>query len=313
MNLISSLVTAFIFVSSLIGAGFATGKEIGVFFSNSNLFSVALTGVLIGIFSYPFIALGIKSKTDLNTALFKNHLEIGTTIIRMINFIFLGAMLGGAESITYEVLGIRYGSFIMAVVTILIYEFGMNKVKWLSAISVPIILIFFCILFTRQHGKIEGTSNYVSPLIYASLNTANAGIFSTSFSNKNTIKDAPLISFCIGVFTSILIIVAKAIIVGYESNTIPLYSVSLDTNLSIFSVIVILLSILTSCLSSLSLSTGKKELSPYFTCSLALVLSSLGFGQLIKYVYPAIGIIGFALIILAFIRLISTYLKNSKI
>lgn len=312
MKLLKDFVVALNFVSALIGAGLASGKEVVVFLGNANLFSVILCGVLIGIFSYPFIILGIKNNGDILGGILGKYQWIGNLIVKFINFIFLVAMLGGAEAILYQLLGIRYGAFIMAIVTLLLYELGNNFIKSICSITVPLVLVFLLVLYWFKNSKIIGDYFIISPLLYAGMNTTCAGIYAGNYCTRLNSKDASIICIIIAIFISLFLTMVRSIVVGAESQEIPLYSVAKDTNLDIFGAIIIISSILTSCLSSLKLAVKRKGMNAYAVCMLALVLSSIGFGNVIKFVYPFIGIVGLGILIIASIRALPIKLKFCK-
>ena len=312
MKVIKDIIIAFNFISALVGAGLASGKEIVVFMGNANYFSVALCGIMIGCFAFPFILLGIRSEGNTLSVLFKDNQWVGNIIIRIMNFIFLGAMLGGAESLLYEISGIKYGGFIIAIITLICCELGENFTRLLNAFSVPLILIALLVLFHYKHPPINGEISIYKPLLYACMNTSCAGIYASKFCSGLKNKDAFIICSIIAVVLSTLFIIARRLTVGVEDYEIPIYSVSIDTNFRLFGALIILISILTSCISSLKLCSHNSNMSSYSTCFFALIFSFVGFSNIIKYVYPTLGFIGISLLFLTVYRASSPRLKNCK-
>ena len=55
----------FTFVGTMVGAGFASGREVAAFFGETSLFGVVLAGLLTGALSFVFMELGRLSKGDI--------------------------------------------------------------------------------------------------------------------------------------------------------------------------------------------------------------------------------------------------------
>jgi len=312
MRYFKSIVVAFSFISSLVGAGLATGKEVALFLGEANVISVVLCGLAIALFSYPFILLGITGNGDTLNSLFGKNKNWGIAIVKFINFIFLCAMLGGAETLLKEICGFSGGAFFMALLTLISIEFGNNFIKTLNTIVTPLILLALLFLYLKTGNKPTGRISVLLPLLYAGMNTANAGIFAGTLIKDFSQKDAVLVSAIIFVGITLILLIVKTLIVGYESNPIPLYSVSKDTDLPIFSALIIFFAILTSCISSLSLCSKKHTLEPYIICSIALLFSFIGFDRIIKTAYPLLGVLGIMLLITAIYRLILLKLNLQK-
>ena len=312
MRYLKSLIVAFCFISSLVGAGLATGKEVALFLGNASLLSIVVCGLAIALFSYPFILIAIITKGKTLTLLFPTHKTTGSLIIKFMNFIFLSAMLGGAETLLREIWGFYGGSLCMALLTLISIELGNNFIKYLTTLTMPLILIALFVIFLKSPNKPLGEFTIAYPILYAGMNSANAGIFAGSFIKDSSKKDAPIISSIIFVVATLILVVIKSIIIGYEDTSIPLYYVSLDTNLAVFSVIVIFFSILTSCISSLKLCSHPNSTEPYVISIIALFISSFGFDKIVSYTYPLLGAVGIALLALAVYRLILLKLNLRK-
>ena len=312
MIYLKSLVIAFSFISCLVGAGLATGKEVALFLGNANVLSIVLCGLAIGLFSYPFILLAIVSKGNTIPTLFPKNETVGSLIIRFINFVFLSAMLGGAEVLFKEIWGLTGGAFCMAILTLISMELGKNFIKLLTSLSMPLILVSLIILFSKNASKPTGQFNVVYPLLYAGMNSANAGLFAGSLIKDIQKKNAPIISSIIFIVATAILLIVRSLIVGYEDASIPLYYVSIDTNTSVFSAIIIFISVLTSCISSLSLCSTEDSFNPYVICAVALLVSFFGFDEIIKLTYPVLGAVGIGLLAIAVYRLILLKLNLRK-
>ncbi|MGM7720084.1 YkvI family membrane protein [Metabacillus sp. Hm71] len=155
-----SFQVAAVYVGTVVGAGFATGREIVEFFTKYGVFGLA--GILLA--GFLFISLGIKmlvlskrinaeSYQDLMTFLFGR--KFGSFVNLFMLIILLGLtsiMLSGAGAIFYEQLNlpVRIGVIITILLTIGVMFFGVNGLFSVNIIVVPMLILFSTILAVRS-------------------------------------------------------------------------------------------------------------------------------------------------------------------
>lgn len=165
----------FVILGALIGAGFASGQEINIFFFQSGIngiYGIIISSVLIGIVIYK--SLKIIRKNDIKT--YKDFLDIITNTKREINlkniiniiiniFILISffIMIAGFGAYLKQELGINeiIGSTILAILCIIIFKRNVEGLVKVSSIIVPI-LIFSLILIgiiNIKHLDIANTYN----------------------------------------------------------------------------------------------------------------------------------------------------------
>ena len=145
----STIVDYFLILGAIVGVGFASGKEICVFFfdfggaSLIGLISFGLLYVyLFLIIQYISHKLKVNSYTQFNAIIFGNLCKI-TNIIMLINFIITGAgMLAGADYLFQTFFNIKYRipSIVLSILTFAILIGGIKKIKSIANIIVPIML-----------------------------------------------------------------------------------------------------------------------------------------------------------------------------
>lgn len=145
------------YIGTVVGAGFATGKEIVEFFLNYGF--LGLLG--IGLAGFFFIWLGTKtmllanrhrfpSYQPFNDKLFGRHL--GLFINVLILTMLLGSssvMVAGTGSIFHEQLGLpgQWGIILVLLLCLIAMRKGLNGIFAVNSLVVPI-MISFCILIT---------------------------------------------------------------------------------------------------------------------------------------------------------------------
>ncbi|WP_338786783.1 hypothetical protein [Metabacillus sp. FJAT-53654] len=153
---VSSLQVAAVYVGTVVGAGFATGREIVEFFTKYGVFGLA--GILLA--GFLFISIGTKmlilskrikatSYQDLMTFLF--GAKIGGFVNVFMLIVLLGLtsiMLSGAGAIFKEQLdlSIRLGVIITILLTIAVMAFGIKGLFSVNIIVVPMLILFSVML-----------------------------------------------------------------------------------------------------------------------------------------------------------------------
>ncbi len=147
---------AFTYIGTLVGAGFASGREVLQFFTKFGWvapFSIACATVLliwIGM-KIMLLAKDLKAKTydDLNRILFgrivSKFLGVYTMIIL---FLFTSAMIAGSGAVFYEQMNVplQLGLIITVVAAYLVLVRGIKAIMNVNVVIIPIILIFSMIL-----------------------------------------------------------------------------------------------------------------------------------------------------------------------
>ena len=310
MRVVKILGIAVCYVSTMLGAGMMSGKEIAVFFNNANFLSILFCAILIGLGATLFLFVAKISNCNTLEFIFGKYKEYGSLIVRLINLLFLSAMLSASETLTLQLFNLKGGGIIMSIIVLLVFNGGSKYLRVVAYLLTPISVILLIALFYLKGHNINGELKILLPLTYASMNMLGCGLFSEHYA-KDLKKGEP---FLIGTIVGFVILgvfcLIKGCITNFETTNIPIYSVSLDTILQPFLSFIIIGAIITSAVCNLSLSLSKKDtFSPLITLLIALIISSLGFNQLVKYCYPFIGVVYLGMIVVLICKVISLKLK----
>jgi len=197
---ISSVVS--VIIGTLIGAGFASGKEIEIFFCKYGIYGfwgIIISSVLIGILIYFVFLISEKNKIEtydqfLNfifgkTIIFKfkniNEDFITSVIKNIINLFLLISffiMVAGFGSYFYQEFGVEpiWGALVISFLCYLTFRKGISGITKISSILIPLLIgvivflgiqkgVFFQIeqnIFFHVSG-----SWFISALLYGSYNT----------------------------------------------------------------------------------------------------------------------------------------------
>lgn len=323
-----------VIMGTLIGAGFASGREIYLFFGKFGklgIIGILISGILTGIIIY--IALKIINKKDINNyndflekiniknkyinLLIKNII----TIFLLISFYIMVAAFSAYINQNYEI-PIYISSIIFAVLTYIIFIKNIQGMIKVNEILVPFLLILILYLGVKNIPYLVETKNvlenninekgfFLNSILYTSYNSIM--LIPVLVTMKKYINSKAQIKK-ISIISSALIIVLSLCIFGlllrgkyYIQNVeMPLLNITMQFGkiyLYIYSFIIIT-SIFTTAISAgysflENVSKNKKQykIILIFMSVTSVLVSNIGFSKLVEILYPLFGILGIVQII----------------
>lgn len=328
---------ALVIIGALIGAGFASGQEIYLFFfsyGKRGIFGIAVSAILLGIIIYKTMIIIKKNKiTTYKEFLLsivpekwrkEKVLEIINIIINIFILITFYIMIAGFGGYLAETIKIPQiiGSSILAIMCVIIMSKETKGIVKVSEIIVPILIVFivvigvYTVISTNVANKIEqmniinGSSWLVSGVLYASYNTILLIPVLISVNNiidrREVSKTSIVITFMIFLLATAVFVSMLKIDVNIKRIEMPV-SYVISTQLSKLKVlygIVILTSILTTAISLLAglmqnvKEKSNKKIMLCLICISSIFISQIGFSALINFLYPIFGYIGIIQILL---------------
>lgn len=322
----------FVVIGALIGAGFASGQEIYVFFYSygmKGIIGIIISSILIGYIIYKTFK--IIQKNDIST--YKEFLEtiIGKdkkNLISIINIIIntfllvtFFIMISGFGAYFEQQLGINslIGSAILAILCYIVFMTSTKGIVKVSTIIVPFLILFIIYIGIQILGIID-----ISKIQQYTINNNNSFTFilkSILYSSYNSILLIPvlitlkdylknnrinkyssiLITIIVAILSIILFLILSKIDVNIENLEMPaVYLVSKISNtLSIIYGFIILSSIFTTSISignSFIQNICKKKKSyqhiALIMCITSVFISKIGFSNLVQILYPFFGYLG---------------------
>ena len=332
---------ALVIIGALIGAGFASGQEIYLFFfsyGKKGILGIIVSSILLGIIIYKTIVI-IKEKQITTYKEFLENiiqekirkekiLEIINTIINifiLITFYIMIAGFGGYLAETIEIPQL-IGSSILAIICIIIMSKETKGIVKVSEAIVPILILFIIIIgiYTLSSTNIinkinemeivKGSNWLVSGVIYASYNSILLIPVLISINKiitkKEISKTAIIITLTTFILATSIFVSMLKIDVNIRNLEMPV-SYVINTQLPKLKIaygIVILTSILTTAISLIAglmqnvKKQNNKKIILYLICISSIPISQIGFSALIQLLYPIFGYIGILQIILISIK-----------
>ncbi|GLB60416.1 YkvI family membrane protein [Cytobacillus sp. NCCP-133] len=341
---------AAVYVGTVVGAGFATGREIVEFFSRFGF--IGLVGILMS--GYIFIFLGSKlmrisarikaeSYQELNEYLFGKL--FGSAINILMLFMLLGVcavMLSGAGAVFEEQIGIgkMTGLLITIGLTIITMIVGIRGLFAVNTFVVPMMIAFSFILmiismklpnFTEQVMFIpfaeDGWKAVVAPFSYTALNLTLAQAVlvpvASEINDDRTIKWGGYLG---GAALTLILISSHLTLVmlpNIEAFDIPMAAIVKTLASSIYWIFVFVIygEIFTSVIGNVF--GIERQVKKYIslpsiaTVSIIFVIcyfiSLINYGTLLSYLYPIFGYVSLTFIILLWMKPFAEDKNSNKV
>ncbi|MEG1581969.1 MAG: hypothetical protein RR334_02285 [Clostridia bacterium] len=336
-----------VFVSTIIGVGFASGKEILEFFARFGAWGyvgIFVCAILFFATCYAFLHAGSsgcgESISHLNALLFPKKARIFADIFLCFSHLsVVSAMIAGVKSL-FVMVGFSswsvYASLIACVIIFFISLFSPYKLIKLCGYMTPlivIIMIITCILtiFKGDYisaNAVTSVSNMgnavmaiLASVLYAGMNLQTASPLVTPagkfLSKKQRLRVSFVSAFILTLCLSLAVISLQGLPNNILSQDMPMLELSarFGRGYYIIYIIALTLGIFSTLLSSVFALSDicipifkTKTLSTFITIAFGFVMSLLGFSSIVKIVYPLVGVFG-VIYILALLKYI---LKNKK-
>lgn len=330
-SLLFVLQCSFTVVGTVVGAGFASGKEIATFLGIYNsyfLFACIFFCLLFGFGLY--LCFFTKQIT-----LSKLTQKVSFAGIFICNFISFTAMLSALDSSIKMATTCQIWYFLCLILIYLVIVFGVNGLNKCNLVLVPalfFILIFMGYLGLKNNDILSTVSLKTSSInlatsvpMYIGLNLYGVYPVATELSPMLSKKQQVGVSFLSSLLILLLLLCAGVTVLNASTDAVnadlPLLFYAAEKYFFMFIPCVLTLTIAiitTNCANGFILvnqvknKVKHKNLFLLILFAVCLPLSKLGFSNIVKYVYPVSGAIGITVLILVFVDTFRVVLLEKK-
>ncbi len=320
-----SLKTAFLYIGTMVGAGFSSGREIALFFGNSSPLNVALASIVMAMFACLFLTAG-------KLALIPNGKIVKLGILFSAG-VSLVAMLAGGEYILRTMTTLPLLALVMAILGAIVVSQGIEKIKLANAILVPLIVLSIAIIFFQIHAQ-NGSLGFslAKPIMYGGLDILLGGVIVGEEGKDMTFGQILLASLVIAVSLFFMLYMLQTIVLADKNDSLmPVFAISKQLHMQAVCGILIACAIFTTLVSSLKIvsdtliffASNIKKPSPIsapenksivvmFCLIICYPLSFFGFGKIVDNLYPINSILGVALAGIVLVKLIAFLIVNTR-
>lgn len=331
------IIVIFVIIGTLIGAGFASGREIYMFFmqyGNLGKIGIIISSIITGLIIYRVLDLTKIYQIDNYHKLLEKinwkHPKINKLINLIVNAFLLISfyiMIAGFSAYIEQTYNtpIYISSIIFVIICYIIFKNSIKGVIKANEVLVPFLILLIAYLGIKNLPNIFNESSQiaykssgwlVSSILYASYNSIILIPVLTSL--KNCIDSRKSV-IQISIMSSIIISILAFLIYGLLQRgsffiselEMPLVEITMQFG-KIFKYIygfVIVASIFTSVVSTgysflKNVSKSKKtyEIILIIMCLSGILVSNIGFSKLVEILYPTFGVLGLIQIFIIFIK-----------
>jgi uncharacterized membrane protein YkvI len=301
-----SLGAALLVVSSIVGAGFASGREVISIFGGASWPVAAIVALFIFVVSWLFLRVGAKV-SDGSAAVFGKFGTVVDSATLINSIIILAVMLSGLTVLGAGLYsGVPILTMTAAVAALWIAYKGIDSLVRVNAVLVPIMIAVLVVVCVRALGGLPSASiawrDVYSSAVYVGLNMYLAATALSRFRlDKRQAIIASAIAACIiGALLALLMWALHNNPDAWE-HPMPLLYIVRDYGAIGYAVIVTTLAaciFTTLCIALYNIVEWLSSIIPnriacgVLALMLATVLGTLGFARIVDIFYPIIGAFG---------------------
>ena len=318
----------FTIIGAIIGAGFASGQEIYLFFyrfGTNGLIGIVLCNILMATIIYKTLNLtysdNIETYKEFLENIYSNNIKLSKitniliNIFLCITFFIMIAGFGTYLAQSFKINSI-IGSSILAIISYIVFLRNIENFAKINNIIILILIIVILIIGIENIIKLKGVQNnsildsssywILQAILYASYNLilVEPALINLKKFLKSK-KQIILISIAVGIIMSILAILEffllKNVDINFKNLEMPLVYV-VEHNFSRLKYIygiIILIAIFTTAVSVgfgflNNINTENKSFPQLakILCMSSVLISPIGFANLVNYLFPLFGFIG---------------------
>lgn len=317
----------FVIIGTIIGAGFASGKEIYTFFcvyGANGLLGILISNFIIGLVIYLTFKIvidnNIKTYSDFIKCLIGSNKILNYTINNIMNifllisFIVMVSGVGAYFNQEFNIPAI-FGAIIIAVLAFFTFFKDIDGIVKINTLLIPILIFLIVLLGFKENFSsftinisptISGFSWILRSILYASYNSIVLIPIiinlQTLLSSKKQVKYVIGITLLIMILMSLVIygiLILNILEIGNIEIPIVFIANKFGFIYKYLYGLVILIAIFTTAISEgysflENVAKSKKQYFIYsiLICFLSIAFSNIGFGKLLDLLYPLLGYLG---------------------
>ena len=239
----------FLYIGTVIGAGFASGREIALFFGDTAPWNVALAALFMAVPQALFLTAG-------KAGALPNGFAVRTGVL-IAALSSVAAMLAGCELALYELCGIAGLGAAAAVAAGVTVAGGTEKMKLVSAVLIPLLLVLLLAVYLKSGAPThDGSLSLLKPAHYAGLDVLMGGMI-ISREGKN-LRGREIVSTCLmsAVFLAAVLFMLQNIVLSDEMHSsMPVIAVADQVGLKTAAGVLVVIAVFTTLVSALDILT----------------------------------------------------------
>jgi len=287
---------AALFVGSVVGAGFATGQEVSLFFGGDGVWSLVVASLFMAVCAFAFLDMGAK-RVGMGQGL-----RLATdSAVALSSFAVYAAMIAAAEEVLHRLTGVSGLSVLLAVGVSLVASKRISWVTGLNLVAVPLMAAVIVVVGVRSEAVTGGAFHPLRALAYGGMNLLFSGALMIGEGEKLTFGERVTASVAAGAMIFVMLLYMHRCTAGAGGSEMPFLAAASRDGLGTFASLALLLAIVTTMagcayllIDRLTALTRDCTLSLSATTLAGVLTSLVGFAPLVAYAYPVVSFLGLA-------------------
>ena len=245
MKVLKCLQISFIYIGSIIGAGFATGREVMLYFGDGGMLSGIIAGALMGALCGLFL-LSAKSYRRLKNSERKSIRAIFAVIKSLLwvcTLVSFVCMVSGCEEIIENTYGIKNVGLWTGIFVSVLGVCEMSVMRKLNAIIVPMIMALLFTLSAKSNFFFDWGFRADRVLGYCGMNIMMGGYIIAEQEETFSLKQITFISVVTAVFFAVSIALVFNLSSDFRNFSMPIFEFSKLHDMKALSGLIIYLAI----------------------------------------------------------------------
>jgi len=296
-SFLSAARVAALFVGSVVGAGFATGQEISLFFGGGSSLGPVIAAIFMGAMCFVFMEVGLPAGR-----------RVFDVIVAAASFVVYGAMIAAAEEVLRDFFTLRGLSLFLALGSAALTLRGAEKMGWLNLVAVPLMIAVVITVGLRAGASHGGGARLLAPFAYGAMNMLFSGALMASEGAKLTRRERLTASLLATVMILALLLFMYRAVAGMPRGSMPFLAAAESHGMGVLVPVTLLLAIITTMTScnylvtrELSLHLSDPILSVCLPPFAGVLFAEWGFASIVNALYPVVSVLGIVVTAIAFL------------
>lgn len=301
MRLSKCFLVSFTYIGGVIGAGFATGREVMLYFGDYGLLSALAGGVLMGLLAGVFL---FSSKSFFMFRMSeKKWCKVFYVGIKILLYISIYAtflcMISACEEIITNSFGIKNVGLWTGIFVSFLGVMEMKVMQRFNLVIVPVIIILLLVLAGKSNVPDMGKFAAMTILNYTGMNIMTGGYLMAETKEEFNIKECVFVGIITALAFSAALALVYAVSIDYKNFSMPVYEFASNHDFKGISGLVIYLAVFTTLIGCTKLICQENEsikipkpISVIMLVVATIIGLKLDFAKAVNFVYPLVGYVG---------------------
>lgn len=219
-----------VFIGAVVGAGFATGREIIVFFGDFGVLSPVLAGVLMGAFGGLFMYVGRalsrlpRGDKHFGAVAARLSFSLVDAVSVLATVLIFATMVCGLEQLLFSLLRVRYLGLAAALLCVAATGKDLRGVGAVNVILVPVLAFMIVYLAVRSDFVASDLPTAVYPsLSYCAMNMLLGGMLIAKDASAASSAEICAVSAICGCVMAAMLAGVYCVSMGYADFAMPIF------------------------------------------------------------------------------------------